>query len=65
MQGSLSQDQIDRMNSYHLFIGKEFRKYAERNSIIRIVKRRNNHHGITDIEIGVARWKSLPVEIQG
>ena len=63
MQGSLPQHQIDRMDSYDLSAGNEFRKYTEGNSIIQIVKRRNNHYGITDIEICIARREPLTVKI--
>jgi len=54
MERAEAQDQIDGVNSHHGSIFEQFGQRAEGDSIVRIIKRGNDHRPVGNVKIGIA-----------
>ena len=58
-----AEDQVSTVDADDFAIEEIFRKDVQRNAVIRIVEDRNENEFVGNVEIGIARGKSLSIEI--
>ena len=65
MDGAKSPDQISTINSHHVALGKDVGEDVEGDAVIGVIKNRDEHNSICDVEICVAGGKAATFKLKG
>src|ERR1051325_7846746 len=56
--------EVDGMNAHHRPVAEQFAERAERDAVVRVIERRDDHRRVADVKIRVARRQPPIAEVQ-